>query len=690
HVLCGLSAIVGIPGIRTQELTQLYGQMHHDVVGEMVRGYEIVSLREPATFNVNGLLRSAVRSKRRPNVIEAQRSFGDLCNEQHEYGRAAQVYLASGDAAKAANILKRGRASGDVSFDSFSPLPEAGEGADLLSRPELWAAVLGARRLSVHPDVLANEAVTVLESVTEATDPIFAMQVRSQSAIAFMDAGMFSAAGAILDSTKESSGTDTRSMLPILAARGVLESYLGHHDRALALWHRIRPFALYNASVFAQLTRIEVRAARQRGQWEVEYDQLQRMLHAADESRAVTIIAMALAEGVFGCWLAHESEKLDDYVAQLASLMREHELPALLNFQLASLGLQPTTRRMSNFWDAIAFLMACLREANPQRASELAETACTLADASGATYLRILARVAISEKTPSLQSEKLQESTELGNTVDSPALHESLRWIAGGSPPFGMLSAFISRFRAKGQMALEPPGIDLRIGIADATVLRAGAPISISEGGWGLLLMLSPGRPVHRDVLCDRLWPTMTLESGYNALKMCVRRTRLQLGSPDAIISTQGGYALAHWVAVDLVAMERLEDGIATGTLPETAIPQVQQYLDALRRGRPANFASWEWFSPTEQRLESIGHCFGAFLAKRAIAAADYRTAVDIADYLITLDPLDESARKLLIMAHLASGDPGAAKRELRQYSKVLRDELDAAPSAELSNLICS
>jgi DNA-binding SARP family transcriptional activator len=688
HVLCALSTVVAIPGLRALEATRLYAARHPDIVGELTRVFEVASLTETGALKVNPLLRFAVLKRHRDRVASAQRFFGDVCVQREEYGRAAQVYLAAGDASKAQEILERGRLA-HASFDSFSPLPETEPVADLLSRPALWAAILGARRLSEHPDVLANEARTVLDGLNETTDPSVAMSVRSLSAIAFMDAGMIDEAAAVVDfETHISANSDVRSTLPILASRAMLDSYLGKHERALATLQQIRPYALYNPTVFAQLTCIEVRAARERGQWEVEHHQLRRMLHAAEESRSVTVIAMALAEGIFGSWLAHESEHFDDYVTQLASLMREHELPSLLNFQLASLGLQPTHKRMSKCWDSAAFLIASVSEPDPVRASELAETAYALSDASGAIFMRILARVAVSEKVSGKRQAMFDEALALA-APDSIALALSLKQVSVGRPPFGMLAPFFARLRVHSQESRPRAQIDLKIGLGDAVVRRADVPISISEGGWGLLLSLAlQRRPVHRDVLCDRLWPAMSLEAGYNALKMCVRRTRLQLESPDAIVSTQGGYALADWVRVDLAEIEQLEAAIGAGSLKSESLPVVRAYFNGMRHGRPANFASLEWFSATEQRLESICRRFGEFLAQSAIHGKDYPAALEIAEYLIALDPLDESARKLKIMAHVAANDAATAKRELRQYAKILKQELDVEPSRELIALI--
>ncbi|HVA27201.1 MAG TPA: BTAD domain-containing putative transcriptional regulator [Candidatus Baltobacteraceae bacterium] len=691
NVLWGLCAVVGIAGIRPQEIDELFDEKNAPPLSiTMTSTYEIASPSSSLGMDVNGLVRCVMRARHEHEICEVQRAFGAFFKERREFGRAAQAYLSAGDIKTAATFLQSGReVDGLASFDAFSPPPEIDEPADLVSYPALWAAVLGARRLSVHSAVLANEARTVLQNLDAQTDPMVRNTVTAMSAMAMLEDGKLDEGAALLAAFQIPDNKE-QYILPILAARATIDSYVGAFERALATWYHIRPLARTNAATFAQLTRIEIRAARARGEWEVELEALARMLSAAEESRIVTVVGTALAEAVFGSWLAQESELLDSYRDRLGSLLAEHDIPALVNLNLAARGLPFASNALSKHWDALACLMACADASNNETAATLARSACELADESGSAFTRILARVALSEKHVPARVPLLQEALEISATMDSPPLQRSLKCLIDNLEPFGMLTPLVHRLRA-GTAAARTSGevVRVRIGMADAIVRRNDVPVNVSQGGWGLLGILSlEGRPVHRDVLCDRLWPNMPLESGYNALKMCVRRTRVQLGSADAILSTQGGYALADWVEVDLVEMERLLATITTGAVNDDDLRRVAIYFDAMTPGRQARFSEWEWSSTLEQRLESFGRAFGNLLCERALAAGDFTRAIELAENLVALDPLDETARKLLISSLLASGDRASAIRQFRSYTTILKDELDIEASSELKELL--
>ena len=192
--------------------------------------------------------------------------------------------------------------------------------------------------------------------------------------------------------------------------------------------------------------------------------------------------------------------------------------------------------------------------------------------------------------------------------------------------------------------------------------------------------------PVGRERLVDRVWPDLHDESAYNALKMCVHRTRQQLADPNAIIVTRGGYTLAPDIEVDLRALEAALERIRRS--PDANEPGLEGAFDRLVRGRPSFFANWEWFGPIERILESATHEVGAFVAEHAVRRGDHVRALAIAQMLVKLDPLDEAARRVAIRAHLAANDRGAAILEYRSYKAMLHEELDVEPSADLKHLL--
>jgi DNA-binding SARP family transcriptional activator len=252
-----------------------------------------------------------------------------------------------------------------------------------------------------------------------------------------------------------------------------------------------------------------------------------------------------------------------------------------------------------------------------------------------------------------------------------------------------MLAPLVNRLRHRASIVIAAEDAPLLISLADGTVSRGDERIDVSEGVLALLLALAvEAQAVTRDRLVDRLWPDLQDESAYNALKMCVHRTRQQLASPGAIVVSRGGYALAPEIEVDLRRLQRTLERVRRDTVPAGDMPQLEATFESLVRGRPAAFADWEWFEPVEQTLEAATHEVGAFIAARALREGDDVRALGIAQALTKLDPLNENARQIAISAHIAADDRSAAILEYRAYKALLRAELDVEPSADLKRLL--
>jgi DNA-binding SARP family transcriptional activator len=481
--------------------------------------------------------------------------------------------------------------------------------------------------------------------------------------------------------------------LRLAGARATIDAAEGHFREALAGWHKIQRHVLVQKIWFAQLMQIEISSARANGQWEVEYQSIERMLSVAQQAGSPATIALSLAEGAFGAWLACEDELLEYYSTRLALLLRQEDLPVFLTFGLALQGLPLAPSSRGSFeWDAYAYLVTAAEKRDPLEAAESAHLSQTFADKAGSAFVRVLARIASAEKFPAMRSTRLQEALEIAETIDSAALIESLRHLIIHGEPRGMLTPFVNRLRVRSSR-VEPVPRDqpyLAIHFADATAYRNGNQIPISEGSWALLAALSVDqREVARDVLCDRLWPAMPLESARNALKMCVRRTRQQLGTAEAIVSIKGAYALGAELKVDLHQMTSLRTAISRKASADDLVA-IETVFDRLKCGRPAAFFAWAWFEDTERTLQAATRELGEALARDALQRDDHLRALEISHFLTVLDPFDESAREMTISAHLAARHRGAALIEYRQYRKVLKDELAVEPSAELQQLFSS
>jgi DNA-binding SARP family transcriptional activator len=690
HALC---AIAGFDDLRTAELDQLFGEHNGTRIASLLsRKYQVASDRVAQRTEVGPLIRAVVRDRHAVEVRKTQLALAAGWVADGQVARAAQCYVHAGKIAEASELIRSTDSSALDALYVFSSLPERYDRASLPCYPEVWAALIGARRLSEHPDVLAHEAHMVLASLPPDASEIMIDTIVGLSAVVLVDAGRIAAARAMLERGRPvpKEGAQDAGHLHILAARAMLDAHAGAYNAALATWHKMQRHVLAQRTWFSQLTEIEIVAARARGHWEVENQMAEQMLSSAREGGAPAVIGTALAEGLFGAWLAGEDDLVEAYRTQLELLMEEHELPMLLNFSLAGWGRKLSSRpAVVGQWDACAYIMAAENH-EPARASEYALAALAAADTCGSAFLRILARVVVAEKVPTARTRRLDEALDIVAGVDSLALRESIQHLSDVGEPGAMLTSFVNRLRAR-SAGFEPScdAVRLRIWLSDGSVERDGAQLDISEGSWSLLTALAiEGRPAKRDALCDKLWPNLPLEAARNALKMCVRRTRMQLGDAGAIVSFKGGYVLGAEVEVDLRDLTTLRTAVEREGAALAEFPEAPAIFERLRRGRPAMALDLEWFESTEHWLQRTTVLLGEFIARDALQHDDNARALQIGEYLTKLEPFDEAGPSLAIAAHLAAKRRGAAVAEYGHYRKVLDAELGVEPSEQLKGLL--
>ena len=68
--------------------------------------------------------------------------------------------------------------------------------------------------------------------------------------------------------------------------------------------------------------------------------------------------------------------------------------------------------------------------------------------------------------------------------------------------------------------------------------------------------------------------------------------------------------------------------------------------------------------------------------------ASELETALEVADELLTREPLREAAHRLLIECHLARAEPARAIEHYRRLERTLAEAVGARPSAETRALL--
>jgi DNA-binding SARP family transcriptional activator len=655
----------------------------------LIRDHQLARAGSQDRIEIHPLIRRTIARRHRREVIASMRLLAGRFVADEQFARAAECYLTVGDVPSATDCAGHVE-GGFLTLVGTRPATEAQSGGTaVIVNPEIRLAIASARRLVEPSNTLPREALSILDA-TRGETPALDKLALGISVLALLDAGRSGEAAALMDDVKaEAVDPVAGPDLVLLTGRLALFAQQGRFDEGMQLWQPLRRRIFGNPVWLAQLIRFEVQAARVRGRWEVEHEAVERMLSLARSGRAVPVIGLALAEAAFGAWLAGETELYETYRTELELLVERFEIPALLRFGLAASGRTPRIGRSDvPLWDARAFLLAAADSGDGATSARYAAAALDAADVAQEPLTQILVRVAVAEKHGNARA-RLREALSLADSIPGSPLRDSVVALAERGEPRGMLAPLLNRLRHRTTMVPVAENAPLMVSLSDGTVTRGEERVDVSEGVLALLTALAvESKAVNRERLVDRLWPDLHDESAYNALKMCVHRTRQQLADPSAVTVSRSGYALAPEVEVDLARLQLTLERIRRDAVPSEELPALEETFRRLARGRPATFANWEWFEPVEATLVTATHEVGAFLAGRALKAGDHLRALRIAQTLTKLDPLDERARQVAIGAHLAANDRGAAILEYRGYKELLRSELDVEPSVEIKRLL--
>ena len=188
-------------------------------------------------------------------------------------------------------------------------------------------------------------------------------------------------------------------------------------------------------------------------------------------------------------------------------------------------------------------------------------------------------------------------------------------------------------------------------------------------------------RPLRRTQLAALLWPQLPDRGAAASLRSAL--SRLRAASPRLLAEDDATQVrLSAGVRVDAKELEalaaRLADGVA---LPEDVMPE---------RLTAELLPDWQedWVVFERNQLRDL--CLHALevQATRLVAARRFAQALLTAREVLRVDPLCESAARVLIEIHLAQGNQARAVRCYLDFRERLRSALGVEPSAELRALV--
>lgn len=210
--------------------------------------------------------------------------------------------------------------------------------------------------------------------------------------------------------------------------------------------------------------------------------------------------------------------------------------------------------------------------------------------------------------------------------------------------------------------------------------------VALSSSAQRLLAFLAlQDRPRTRTYVARTLWPEATTARANANLRSSLWRA-LRTGYRVIDASAQE-MALATNINVDIHdAVTRAHRLLDKTCLCDDIL--TRQTRDDLSADLLPEWSDNEWVLIEQEQYHQLRLYALEAMAKRLTMVGRHGEAVAAGLAAVRAEPLRESAHRVLIDAHLAAGNRGAAQHQYEQCRRVLLDELGLEPSESLRHLL--
>jgi adenylate cyclase len=196
-------------------------------------------------------------------------------------------------------------------------------------------------------------------------------------------------------------------------------------------------------------------------------------------------------------------------------------------------------------------------------------------------------------------------------------------------------------------------------------------------------LALPAGRAHARDQLACLLWSDRGHKQAHDSLRQTLSKLDRAVSGVDTSLLTKSHDTVAldaSAVAVDALEFERLATSANVNELRRADGLYAGDLFDGFGVHDPA-FEDWLRFE--RQRLRDLA----TSVLKKLLACEVGLSAVETAQRLVGLDPLQEEGHRALMRLYAEAGEIGMALRQYETCRKILEHELAVPPSPETDKL---
>lgn len=209
-----------------------------------------------------------------------------------------------------------------------------------------------------------------------------------------------------------------------------------------------------------------------------------------------------------------------------------------------------------------------------------------------------------------------------------------------------------------------------------------GLPRTVSARQQNLLSILALHGGRSRAYLAGLLWPDSQQDQAAGSLRSCIWQLVHQF--PGLLSETHDPVSLDPRVNVDLAAVRDCLTAIEEDVPEAYSLASLRLLDDA--ELLPGIYTDWIVFWQERLRLRRLNAAEA--LAENFLDRGLYNAATEAATLALSIEPLRESAERLLIRSYLAAGNQAEAMNTYSAFRSRVRQQIGSEPSVDMRRLI--